>query len=81
MAEAEATLAPAIPGDNLASLNTGHLVSDPGAVFAEQSHLAYLVPPTTDLDLEDLFKDIAEGSSIIDSIKQRDSLFFGTAYP
>lgn len=76
MADVEAAAPPAITGDNF-NLSTGPVVRDPGAVFAEQSHLAYLIPPATDLELEDLFKDIAEGSSIIDSIKQRDSLFFG----
>lgn len=56
----------------------GAVVSDPGAVFTEQSHLTYLVPAATNLELEDLFKEVEQGQSIIDSIKQRDSLFFGT---
>lgn len=81
MAEAETAVAPAITGDNLPNISTGPVVRDPGALFAEQSHLAYLIPPATDLELEDLFKNISEGSSIIDSIKQRDSLFFGTPCP
>lgn len=80
MAQVEAPPAPAVAGANIANL-TGPVVRDPGAVFAEQSHLAYLIPPATNLELEDLFKNIGDGSSIIDSIKQRDSLFFGKFDP
>lgn len=64
-------------GEDVANLAPGAAVPDPGATFAEQSQLSYMVPATTDLNLEEAFKDVEPGQSIIDSIKQRDTLFFG----
>lgn len=63
------------------NLSAGAVVSDPAAAFAEQSHLAYVVPEATGMELEDLFKEAEQGQSIIDSIIQRESLFFGRATP
>jgi hypothetical protein len=54
---------------------------DPGASFVQKSHLAYIVPSRTDLDLDEVFKNIEQGGSILDTIKQRDTLFFGKYWP
>jgi hypothetical protein len=50
---------------------------DSGTTFADQSYLTYLVPASTNLDLENLFGDIDAGKPILESIKTRESLFFG----
>lgn len=70
----------AAPTGESFNLSAGAVVGDPGAAFAEQSYLTYVVPAATDLELDDLFKEVEQGQSIIDSIEQRESLFFGT-YP
>ncbi|KAK0392713.1 hypothetical protein NLU13_2208 [Sarocladium strictum] len=49
---------------------------DPSINFAEQSHLTYVIPSATAIDLEDAFKDIETGTSVFDHIEQRESLFF-----
>lgn len=50
---------------------------DPSLSFAEHSHLTYIFPSATNIDLEDAFKDIEAGTSVFDYIEQRESLFFG----
>lgn len=45
--------------------------------FVKQSYLTYAIPATTNIDLEQAFKDVEAGKSILESIQQRDSLFFG----
>lgn len=56
---------------------------DPSLGFAEQSHLAYLIPSTTDLDLDEAFKNVEQGQSILQALKQRETLLFGvfSLYP
>ncbi|KAK7431085.1 hypothetical protein QQZ08_002366 [Neonectria magnoliae] len=44
--------------------------------FAEQSQLTYLIPSESNLDLEEAFKNLETGKSILDSIAVRESLFF-----
>lgn len=63
--------------ESLTQLKRGLFITDPTTEFAEQSHLSYLIPEDTNLDLEAAFKDIEPGKSILDSIKRRDALFFG----
>lgn len=65
--------------DHQVAAGAGHQPPlDADASFVDSSHLTYLVPAETDLDLKRVFKD-ADGSarSILDSIPQRDALFFG----
>lgn len=52
-------------------------IKDPTTEFAEQSHLSYLIPEDTNLDLEAAFKGVEPGKSILESIQRRDTLFFG----
>lgn len=63
--------------ESLTQLKRGLFITDPTTEFAEQSHLSYLIPEDTNLDLESAFKDVEPGKSILDSIKRRDALFFG----
>ncbi|KAL4726027.1 hypothetical protein ACLX1H_006703 [Fusarium chlamydosporum] len=51
-------------------------IKDPTTEFAEQSHLSYLIPEDTNLDLEAAFKGVEPGKSILESIQRRDTLFF-----
>ncbi|KAF4427400.1 TRAPP trafficking subunit trs65 domain-containing [Fusarium acutatum] len=62
--------------ESLTQLKRSLFITDPTTEFAEKSHLSYLVPENTDLDLEAAFKDVEPGKSILDSIKRRDTLFF-----
>ncbi|KAF5629551.1 hypothetical protein F25303_10211 [Fusarium sp. NRRL 25303] len=62
--------------ESLTQLKRSLFITDPTTEFAEQSHLSYLIPENTDLDLETAFKDVEPGKSILDSIKRRDTLFF-----
>ncbi|QGI61950.1 uncharacterized protein FFB20_04870 [Fusarium fujikuroi] len=62
--------------ESLTQLKRSLFITDPTTEFAEQSHLSYLIPENTDLDLEATFKDVEPGKSILDSIKRRDTLFF-----
>ncbi|KAL9571142.1 hypothetical protein ACKAV7_004480 [Fusarium commune] len=62
--------------ESLTQLKRSLFITDPTTEFAEQSHLSYLIPENTDLDLEAAFKDVEPGKSILDSIKCRDTLFF-----
>ncbi|POR39653.1 Uncharacterized protein TPAR_00160 [Tolypocladium paradoxum] len=52
------------------------LAQDPGSRFADNAHLTYLVPAETDLDLDRAFKDADGNKSILESMEQRDALFF-----
>lgn len=54
-----------------------HLMGMQEPDFAEDSYLTYLIPSSTDLDLDKAFKDLEPGKTILDSIQQRESLFFG----
>lgn len=47
------------------------------ARFVEQSHLSYMIPYETDLNLEEQFKSLDPSRPLIDSIPRRKSLFFG----
>lgn len=47
--------------------------------FAEQSYLSYLIPYKTNVDIEELLQEAGSGSSVLDSIQQRESLFFGNS--
>ncbi|KAF5567828.1 TRAPP trafficking subunit trs65 domain-containing protein [Fusarium phyllophilum] len=62
--------------ESLTQLKRSLFITDPTTEFAEQSHLSYLIPEYTDLDLEAAFKDVEPGKSILDSIKRRNTLFF-----
>ncbi|KAF5568655.1 TRAPP trafficking subunit trs65 domain-containing protein [Fusarium napiforme] len=62
--------------ESLTQLKRSLFITDPTTEFAEQSHLSYLIPENTDLDLEAAFKNVEPGKSILDSIKRRDTLFF-----
>ncbi|KAF4960713.1 hypothetical protein FSARC_10392 [Fusarium sarcochroum] len=62
--------------ESLTQLKRSLFITDPTTEFAEQSHLSYLIPEDTNLDLEAAFKDLEPGNSILDSIKRRDGLFF-----
>ncbi|KAH7266984.1 TRAPP trafficking subunit Trs65-domain-containing protein [Fusarium redolens] len=62
--------------ESLTQLKRSLFITDPTTEFAEQSHLSYLIPESTNLDLEAAFKDVEPGKSILDSIKRRDTLFF-----
>ncbi|KAM0347081.1 hypothetical protein ACHAPU_005020 [Fusarium lateritium] len=62
--------------ESLTQLKRSLFITDPTTEFAEQSHLSYLIPEDTNLDLEAAFKDVEPGKSILDSIKRRDALFF-----
>ncbi|KAI1036372.1 hypothetical protein LB503_002910 [Fusarium chuoi] len=62
--------------ESLTQFKRSLFITDPTTEFAEQSHLSYLIPENTDLDLEAAFKDVEPGKSILDSIKRRDTLFF-----
>ncbi|KAK2612433.1 hypothetical protein QQS21_001537 [Conoideocrella luteorostrata] len=53
-----------------------NLANDPSYDFIEQSYLTYAVPARTSIDLDGAFKDAEAGQSILDSIEQRESLFF-----
>ncbi|KAM4054909.1 TRAPP trafficking subunit trs65 domain-containing protein [Hirsutella rhossiliensis] len=55
---------------------SGHQARDAATSFVEASYLTYLVPAETDLDLDKAFKDVDAAKSILDSIPQRDTLFF-----
>lgn len=46
--------------------------------FAEKSHLTYIIPSETRIDLDAAFRHIKPDTSVVDSIEQRESLFFGT---
>lgn len=45
--------------------------------FIESSHLSYMIPNTTNLDLEDVSQDAEDTGSLFDTIEQRESLYFG----
>ncbi|KAL6924685.1 hypothetical protein FSHL1_001936 [Fusarium sambucinum] len=64
--------------ESLTQLKRSLFITDPTTEFAEQSHLSYLIPEDTSLDLEAAFKGVEPGKSILESIKRRDALFFGT---
>lgn len=49
----------------------------PDARFVEQSHLSYAIPYETDLSLEDTFESVDLSHPLVDSIRRRESLFFG----
>lgn len=54
-----------------------NLIGSQGFDFVEHSYLTYMIPMETSLDLEKAFKSVEPGKSVLDSIQQRDSLFFG----
>ena len=53
------------------------MAHDASSDFVQRSYLTYLVPSKTDLDLDEAFKDLEPGKPVLDSIDQRESLFFG----
>lgn len=58
-----------------------NLSRDAAVDFADKAHLSYLIPSETDLDLETAFKGLEQGKSIVQSIEQRETLFFGRSVP
>lgn len=47
--------------------------------FTDQSYLTYIIPSETNINLEEAFKGLQQGQSILESIPQRESLFFGAS--
>lgn len=45
--------------------------------FIENSHLSYIIPKATSLDLEEASQDVDGTGSLFDAIEQRQALFFG----
>lgn len=67
-----------LQGDNPANpVNPSKNDNDASPDIVEQSYLTYVVPSQTNIDLDKAFQDADAGKSIIDSLQQRDSLFFG----
>lgn len=54
------------------------LPRDNSGSFTDQSYLTYLVPSETDINLDEAFQGLEQGKSILESIPQRETLFFGT---
>ncbi|KAJ4145236.1 hypothetical protein LMH87_004091 [Akanthomyces muscarius] len=52
------------------------LPRDNSGSFTDLSYLTYLVPSETDIDLDEAFKGLEQGKSILESIPQRETLFF-----
>ncbi|OAA69561.1 hypothetical protein ISF_02831 [Cordyceps fumosorosea ARSEF 2679] len=52
------------------------LPPDNSGSFTDQSYLTYLVPLETDINLEEAFKHLDQGKPILESIPQRETLFF-----
>ena len=53
-------------------------VRDADSSFLEEALLSYLLPAATDVELEDLFRNIDQSKPVLDSIPRRDAVFFGT---
>ncbi|KAJ2974787.1 hypothetical protein NQ176_g5872 [Zarea fungicola] len=68
MSDDEANIPQGLPGDNSGS-------------FTDQSYLTYLVPSQTNINLDEAFKFVEPGKSVLESIPQRKTLFFGTSFP
>ncbi|TQV99409.1 hypothetical protein V2A60_004883 [Cordyceps javanica] len=49
---------------------------DTSGSFTDQSYLTYLVPSETDINLDDAFSRLDQDKSILESIPQRETLFF-----
>lgn len=47
------------------------------ARFVEQSHLSYMIPYETDLNLEEAFETVDLSRPLVESLPRRKSLFFG----
>lgn len=47
------------------------------AEFIENAFLTYFIPEATNLDLEKAFQGVDDTKALFDSIKRRDTLFFG----
>lgn len=54
------------------------LPRDHSGSFTDQSYLTYLVPAETDINLDEAFKGLEQGKTVLESIPQRETLFFGT---
>lgn len=59
------------------ALEEPNLANDTTFDFIEQSYLTYIVPSKTNIDLDNAFKDVEAGKSLLESIEQRETLFFG----
>lgn len=81
MAEADVAVAQGDEALHPTANGAGDAAIDTSASFADRSHLSYLVPASTNLELEDFFKDVEQGRPVTDSVKQRESLFFGMTRP
>jgi hypothetical protein len=55
--------------------------NDPSYDFIERSHLTYVVPSRTNIDLEKAFENVDASRPILESIQQRATLFFGKNRP
>ncbi|GJC99676.1 hypothetical protein ColKHC_08502 [Colletotrichum higginsianum] len=55
-------------------------IQEPAAVagFIDNAFLTYFIPEATNLDLEEAFKGVDDTKALFDSIKRRDTLYFGT---
>ncbi|KAG6123551.1 hypothetical protein E4U13_005019 [Claviceps humidiphila] len=66
-----------VQGDNPANpVNPSKNDNDASPDIVEQSYLTYVVPSQTNIDLDKAFQDADAGKSILNSLQQRDSLFF-----
>lgn len=64
------------------SYATTNMGSRPNLDFVDKSSLRYFIPSATDLAPDQLFKDgDLPFGQLLESIAQRDSLFFGEPYP
>lgn len=50
---------------------------DSGPGFIDQAYLSYLVPSETNIDVSSVFGSIDRTKPILESIEQRETLFFG----
>jgi hypothetical protein len=48
-----------------------------GSSFTDQSYLTYVIPSETNINLEEAFTGLQQGKPILESLPQRQSLFFG----
>lgn len=70
-----------VPDVDTAHLHSKETTSDASLAFQDHAYLSYLIPAATDLELEDLFKNVDSGKPVLDSIEQRDGVFFGASGP
>lgn len=52
-----------------------------GSTLADESYLTFMIPADTNLQLDTIFNGPNGGDAILNSIEQRESLFFGMCFP